>query len=157
MSEGLSCSFASLCKSNCDSSSRYPGYNKYFPLLSCDKEVKSHLRNVKVSQASVSSEKDLILARAGLFDEAGDDLTICPKHRSKMGLFWRPSRKCQHPLHCNRNNKPERGANLQISKEIMLKWKVLVPIGAGIIYNTTVMSTCLVTESQTCSNQGLHL
>ena len=58
-------------------------------------------------------------------------MTICPRHRAEVGTFWRPSRKCAHPLHGNRKGKPERGANLEMSKEIMEKWSVLVPVGAG--------------------------
>jgi len=59
-------------------------------------------------------------------------MTICPKHRAELGKYWRSSKKCQHPLHEKGNFKPERGANLKMSKEIMRKWKALVPIGAGI-------------------------
>ena len=39
--------------------------------------MKSHLRRVKVSETCVLSEKDLILARAGLFDHDGHGLVIC--------------------------------------------------------------------------------
>ena len=131
MAENLSCSFVLFSVHKCDISPRYPGVKQYFPLTSCIKEVKSHLRQVKVSQTTVATEKNLILARAGLFDEDGATRTICPKHRAEFGLMWRPSRKCVHPLHGNRKNKPERGAGLDMSKEIMATWNALVPIGAG--------------------------
>jgi len=131
MSGDLSCSFSQFSHNICGVSPRYPGYNAFFPLHSCIKDIKSHLRQVKLAQSSVSSEKDLILWRAGLFDEDGLDMTICPKHRCEIGLLWKPSRKCQHPLHGSRNCKPERGINKKMSKEIMLKWKVLVQIGSG--------------------------
>ena len=49
------------------------------PLSSCADDVREHLRAVKVSQTCVASEKELILARAGLFgDSDGRDFTICP-------------------------------------------------------------------------------
>jgi len=113
----LPCSFANLCGSNCDFSSRWPGRQQLIPLNSCVDSVKEHLREVKVSQTCVASEKELILARAGLFgDSAGRDFTICLKHRAKLGVGFRPSRKCQHPLHGNRRRKVERGVNLKMAK-----------------------------------------
>lgn len=102
------------------------------PLDSCGDNVKDHLRKVNVSQTCVSSEKELILARAGLFSESdGRDFTICPKHRAELGVRFRPSMKCQHPLHGNRRRKVERGINLKMAKEIKTKWNIVVPVGAG--------------------------
>ena len=86
---------------------------------------------VKVSQNSILTEKDLILSRTGRFDEDGANMTICPRHRAELGIFWRPSRKCAHPLHGDRKGKPERGVNLEISKGIIAKWSALIPVGAG--------------------------
>ena len=48
-------------------------------------------------------------------------LVICPRYRVELGVFWRLSRKCTHPLHGDRKGKPERGVNLEISKGIMAK------------------------------------
>ena len=45
--------------------------------------------------------------------------------------MWRTSRKCAHPLHGTRKNKPEKRAGLDMSKYIMAKWNVLVPVGSG--------------------------
>ena len=73
----------------------------------------------------------MILARVGLFGDDGATRTIYPRHRAELGLMWRTSRKCAHPLHGARKNKPERGAGLDMSKYIMEKWNVLVPVGAG--------------------------
>ena len=58
-------------------------------------------------------------------------MTVCPKHRAALGTWWRPILKCNHPLHGNKRRKPERGESLQMCKEIMTKWNVLVPVGAG--------------------------
>ena len=68
MAAQLSCSFASHLNSTCNFSARFPGRNEFFPLSSCNKAIKSHLRQLKVAQTSVVSEKDLILAGVGLFD-----------------------------------------------------------------------------------------
>ena len=84
-----------------------------------------------MGQTSLPTEKDLILARTGHFREDGANMTICPAHRAELGIFWRPRRKCAHPLHGNRKGKPGRGASLAMSEEIMAKWNTLVPIGAG--------------------------
>ena len=124
----LSCSFASHCDTHCDISSRG---NELLPLSSCSRDISAHLRQISVSQTSVSSEKELILARVGLFDESSRDFTICPKHRDKLGVKFNASIKCQHPLHGNRKGKRERGINLRMSKEIKNKWNVVVPVGAG--------------------------
>ena len=35
--------------------------------------------------------------------------------------------------HGNKRRKPERGASLQMCKEIIEKWRVLVPVGAGMV------------------------
>ena len=94
MAAQLSCSFSSHSNSTCDFSARFPGKNEFFPLSSCTRDIKSHLRQLKVAQTSVRSEKDLILARVGFFDEMGDDMTVCPKHCAALGTWWRLSLKC---------------------------------------------------------------
>ena len=53
-----------------------------------------HLKSVKVSSSSVVSEGELILLRAGIFDDDGKGMTVCPKHRECPGVYWRPSRLC---------------------------------------------------------------
>ncbi|KAL9958232.1 hypothetical protein ACROYT_G035220 [Oculina patagonica] len=69
-------------------------------------------------------------------------MTICPRHQAELGVFWRPSRKCAHPLHGNRKGKPETGANLEMSRQIMENWRVLLPVGAATAVTTS--STCSV-------------
>ena len=113
MAAQLSCSFSSHSNSTCDFLARFPGKNEFFPLSSCTRDIKSHLRQLKVAQTSVRSEKDLILARVGFFDEMGDDMTECPKHRAALGTWWRPSLKCYHLQHGSKRRKPEKGASLQ--------------------------------------------
>ena len=102
MAKSLSCSFASFSDHKCDISPRYPGIKEHFPVTSCTKDVRSHVR--QVSQTTVSTEKDLILARVGLFGDDGATRTICPRHRAELGLMWITSRKCAHPLHGTRKN-----------------------------------------------------
>ena len=137
----LRCSFADHCDSSCGLAPRHPNVKEFVPVTSCKKDIKSHLKQLNVTQKNVASEKDLILARVGSFGEDGKDMTICPKHRSELGILWRPTkaRRCAHPIHGIKKAKPERGANLQMSKEIMENWNVLVPVGLGMYllpYNT---------------------
>ena len=127
----FSCSFAVHCTSACDVSTRYPDRTQFFPLNSCVSDVKAHLRELQTTQSCVASERELILARVGFFDEKGEDIVICPKHRALLGVKYCPSRKCQHPLHGRRNGKVSRGINLKMSKEIKEKRDVLVPVGSG--------------------------
>ena len=130
----LSCSFSSICQTCCDISRRNPNFTGFYTLNSCLKDIKPHLKRLNVAQKCVASEGELILARAGLFDGDVSGFTICPTHRNDLGIEWKPTRKCQHPLHGTKTRKPERGrgVNLKLSKEIMAKWHVLIPIGAGI-------------------------
>ena len=114
----FSCSFAVHCTSECDVSTRYPDRTQFFPLNSCVSDVKAHLRELQTTQSCVASERELILARVGLFDKGGKDTVICPKHRVLLGAKYCPSRKCQHPLHGRRKGKVSRGVNLKMSKEI---------------------------------------
>ena len=81
----LSCSLVSYSDAKCDVSAKYPGGNEFFTLFSCEKDVKSHLRQLKVPQTSVRSEKELISAGAGLFDRDEAVVTVCPKHGAALG------------------------------------------------------------------------
>ena len=69
----------------------------FFTFFSCEKDVKSHLRQLKVPQTCVRSEKELILAR-GLFNQDDADETVCPKHRAALGARWRQNLKCHHEI-----------------------------------------------------------
>ena len=117
----LSCSFVTFSNKGCDVSKRSP----------CPKDIRAHLRAVNVSQTSILKEKYLILARSGHFEEEGLNMAVCPKHRAELGIFWRPERKCTHPLHGGRKGRPERGANSQTCQEAMKTWRILIPVGAG--------------------------
>ena len=59
MSFQLSCSFASYSDARCDISARYPGGNEFCTLSSCEKDVKSHLRQLKVPQRLFGQKRNL--------------------------------------------------------------------------------------------------
>ena len=53
---------------------------------------KKHLRDVKVSQTCISSEKKLIPARISFFaDYKGCNFIICLKYHAQVGVRFRPS------------------------------------------------------------------
>ena len=135
MAASLTCSFSKHSSIPCGNSKHYRNIKEYVPLRSCRRDITSHLQRLKTSQANIKGEWQLILLRAGLFDEDGETLTICPLHRDIFGTIWnssRPVTKCHHPLQGRSRAKPERGISLDISKEIQVYWGVLVPVGSGI-------------------------
>ena len=75
-----------------------------------------------MGQTSLQTVRDLILACTGHLGKAGCNMTIYPAHRVELGIFWRPWRKCAHPVHGNWKGKPWRGGNLTVREEIMAKW-----------------------------------
>lgn len=131
----LRCSVGRKHGTECGLSARYPSQKEIISLKSCDRETSNHLRSLKVAHSSGILEHDLILLRIGIFDiEKANEATICPKHRDIIGLSWKPSLFCTHPLHhqaTNKGGKGGRGVTREISQEIKKVWGVLVPIGAG--------------------------
>ncbi|CAB3977065.1 Hypothetical predicted protein [Paramuricea clavata] len=60
-------------------------------------------------------------------------MTVCPKHRELLGIYWRPVHRCQHPLHkSSKPGKCDRGVTFKMSKEIKDQWDVLVQTGSEI-------------------------
>ena len=70
----FSCSFVMHCASACDVSTRYPDRTQFFPLNSCVSDIKAHLGELQTTQSCAASERELILARVGFFDEKGEDI-----------------------------------------------------------------------------------
>ena len=102
MAASLTCSFSKHLSIPCGNSKHHRNTKEYVPLRSCRRDITSHLQRLKTSQANIKGEWQLILLRAGLFDEHGETLTICPLHRDIFGTIWnssRPVTKCHHPLH----------------------------------------------------------
>ena len=68
----------------------YPDRTQFFPLNSCVSDVKAPLRGLQTTQSCVASERELILARVGLFDEKGEDMIICPQNRALLEVKYCP-------------------------------------------------------------------
>ena len=60
--------------------------SQFFSLNSFVSDVRAHLRELQTTQSCVASEREMILACVGLFDEEGEDMVICPKHRALLGV-----------------------------------------------------------------------
>ena len=96
------CSLNGIAKSDCGASR---GYEKSFPQKDCIENVNVHPVSCHLSKERLT-EKDLILARAGLFSLSEmqiETMSVCPKHRHSLGRFWRPLRSCQYPGHTGKS------------------------------------------------------
>ena len=117
MAESALCSFAHHCEKPCGTSARYLNRTACVSISACERDVHSHLKSVRLLQSGISTEKELILIRAGFIEvkKSGccDAMTLCPRHGDELGLQWRKKRpaECKHPLEQN--------------------WNILVPVGSG--------------------------
>ena len=124
------CSFSGIVGGSCTYERRNRGKNtEVIPLLHCNREI-----------ADVETEVELILARASIFNfpENISQLTICPYHRSSLGIGWRSgSQRCQIPRdlsnHSDERKWPrgERGLGKIGSNFVYQKTGVFVPVGSG--------------------------
>ena len=133
----LTCSFQKLTGGVCASDSRYQR-EVVVPLASCEKDISSHIHSVGVRD--VPSEVELILARASIFKFPRDisAWTICPAHRSSLGIGWRRgANRCRVPggisVHASKGKarKASRGISIAESKAILRRTGVFVPVGSG--------------------------
>ena len=138
----IACTIGRRHRTKCGLSSRYPSQREVIPITECTRNTTTHLANLKVSRIQIS-EKDLIASRVGVFENESNSMTVCPKHREVLGIYWRPVHRCQHPLHkSSKPGKCDRGVTLEMSKEIKDQWDVLVQTGSGEI------DTCDSTATQ---------
>jgi len=92
------CSFRDIVRPDCGANR---GLETLFLLRDCNDDIGGHLVNCHLSSECLT-EKELILARAGLFsvtESLIEKMSICPRHRHSLGKFWRPPRSCQYPDH----------------------------------------------------------
>ena len=96
------------------------------------------MRSVGVSD--INSEVELLLARASIFSPPRviSSWTICPSHRSSLGIGWhRGAHRCQVPpglsKHASRGKarKADHGISKSESKAILKQTGVFVPVGSG--------------------------
>ena len=133
----VTCSFKKLVGGICASDKRYERED-VVPLSSCNKDVTGHTRSVGITD--VHSEVELVLARASIFAPPHDisTWTICPAHRSSLGIGWRRgANRCRVPPGLSehtakgRTRKADRGIAKSESRAILRQTGVFVPVGSG--------------------------
>ena len=136
----INCSFQRLVGGHCsrDKRSRVEKGGVILPLRSCEKYILTHKQAVGAND--VQSEVDLILARSSIFSTPSNisDMTICPAHRSSLGIGWRRgSQRCRVPAELSRHakegksRKADRGINKALSRTILRRTGIFVPVGSG--------------------------
>ena len=136
----MSCSFLDIVGGVCGAEKRARHQStQTVSLSSCCKDIRSHKRFLQFS--GVETEVELILARSGVFvkPENFSEMTVCPLHRSSLGIGWRrASGLCSVPQDVSGHKKEskevpaaERGITLQYSKQIFELTNNLVPVGSG--------------------------
>ena len=109
------------------------------PLTSCTKDITGHIRAMGIND--VDFEVNLILVRASIFACPPDlkKMTICPSHRSSLGIRWRRgSQRCRVPGDLASHKQPgrsarkaDRGINKSLSKTILRWTGIFIPAGSG--------------------------
>ena len=148
------CSFKSLVGGVCGSLRKDRSDNaEVVPLLSCTKDITDHLSRCKFY--GPENEVDLILCRAGLFTVPKNvqTMTICPSHRSNLGVGWSrgASTRCRIPLAVSGHSvgtakrpklpKGDRGVTKQISKMLLKETGIFIQVGSGKIYALSLQTT----------------
>ena len=79
-----------------------------FSINELDKNCKNHLVSIKIlrshDETADITEKDLIESRSNKSLDNHQSDKICNYHRYEYGVYWRTSRKCQHPPHTKKGN-----------------------------------------------------
>ena len=114
---------------------------RYDWYISRQKDISGHLSTYKFS--GPENEVDLILCRAGFpnFTNNTEIMTICPSHRSKLGIGWSRGStiKFRVPQSMSRHGtgkttkrpKAERGIGKRDSAFILKETGVFIQVGSG--------------------------
>ncbi|KAK3739296.1 hypothetical protein QZH41_019548 [Actinostola sp. cb2023] len=131
------CSYSAYVKGSCGSSKDKPDSVLCVTLANCRRPIKAHLKLLNVRDATLASESQLLLARAGLFEDSPEKLTltVCPRHRDLFGIRWRCAKKyclcpvswAQHKLNQFRG---DYGVTYNQSKGLYKLTDYLLPVGS---------------------------
>ena len=149
------CSFKSLVGGQCSFDRRDRSQSiEIVPLISCSKDITRHKSLWQFQD--VKSEVDLILARAAMFTlpQNVNTMTICPSHRSSLGLGWtRGTERCRVPPEISEHRnvrgkwpKADRGINKNFSQFIVKRTGHLVHVGSGRYFDVPlvlIFFTCM--------------
>ncbi len=134
----ICCSFRSAVGGFCGFDRKDRAHaTQVIPILSCKRDISSHLRSCKFS--GPQNEVELILSRAGMFKTPHniEELTICPHHRSVLGIGWSrgSNTRCRVPKevsgHTEKLPKADRGVGGHISQILFNHTGKLIQVGSG--------------------------
>ena len=128
---------ANLMKMITDQSSKFQKCFSYGHFHDCGPSTKPACTDVFATDQLKSnipigfeniSELDLIMSRCGLSNMNVSDIRdICAKHRYKFGIYYKPSRFCQHP-NCSNKTAATKPASLNLSRYIKAKYLFQFPL-----------------------------
>ncbi|CAG2204934.1 unnamed protein product [Mytilus edulis] len=130
------CNVGIFVKTQCGTSSHYQNELSLVKLFDCNRDISGHLHSLRLptgqnqTKCDTQTEGQLISRRAGVFDY-NRNLSICPKHRYDLGIYWRPRTTCQFPGHIGKG-KPVRTVTSPMSYGIWCTQTQLVHAGSGI-------------------------
>ena len=141
----VKCSFSSLVGGSCSYDPRDRSRStEVIPFLNCKRDIAGHKSSLSITD--VETEIELILGRVSTSFSSElnlSELTICPRHRSSLGIGWRrgsnlcrvPPPISKHGGQAQKNAKAERGLG---KSACYLTWKklgIFIPVGSGMYKN----------------------
>ncbi|CAG2210475.1 unnamed protein product [Mytilus edulis] len=134
----LRCGISAFRTDECGCYYLFPHEHDAIKIKCCVKDVTSHLKSVGVatggsyrhfSLGESMTEGQLILYRVGLYDDRlYRDVTVCPFHRYKLGIYFKQTKTCSHRSHSG-NGKAYRGITVHESRDVLQSFGVLLPVG----------------------------
>ena len=109
-------------------------YKDLVQLKDLDNDISPHFGSLHLSTEETKgiSERFLVNNRAGNTEPGPDNALVCPKHRFRLGIHWRPKGICQHPNHVQSRKKVSvRSIPVNLSNYISKKYKFVFPIGGS--------------------------
>ena len=122
----VKCSFSSLVGGSCSYDPRDRSRStEVIPFLICKRDIAGHKSSLSITD--VETEIELILGRVSTSFSSElnlSELTICPRHRSSLGIGWRRGSNCAEFLRQSRStaDKPKK---TQRQKEDLAKVLVI--------------------------------
>jgi hypothetical protein len=121
----------------CGLVSRYKDEARNVLITSCSKNIDSHIKLLGLN--NIPSEGHLICYRAGIFNNV-EDHTVCPHHRSTLGVYWRQKKFCVYPSQSQTHGQriSARSMTLQMSRTCLQSCDVFLPVGSGKYCTTNI-------------------
>ncbi|CAG2252656.1 unnamed protein product [Mytilus edulis] len=147
------CSLSHFSKTPCSLVSTSENPSKLIYLKECKKSVSNHLRSLNISyDENILTEGLLICLRVGIF-RLMPHFTVCPYHRSSLGLNWKRKTSCVFPGHTGKS-KGDRPISYRTSYALISQGGTFLPIGSDPSHLTTLPSTTRIHHSPNCAIIG---